>query len=275
MIKDLRHKTGVGINKCKEALEESGGDIDKAVKILREKGLATAAKKEGREAKEGMIVIAEDSHGVAIVEVNAETDFVVKNERFQHFAHEIAQEVLKTSPVNLENFMQQKSSKDHSITIDEMRGSVINAIGENIQISRMKLIPKKSGMSVGCYSHQGGRIVTVVEISGDQNHQDLAKMIAMHVAAAKPDYLKPEDVPAHILDQEKEIAKAQMIGKPAEMVDKIVNGKISKFYDEVCLIKQKYIADESFTIEKLVAKENSSLKVTGFTCWQVGQHAIS
>jgi elongation factor Ts len=275
MIKELRERTGIGMGKCKEALEEAKGDMELAISNLRKAGMASAVKKEGRATNEGLIGTDEHKSTIAIVEVNAETDFVVKNERFKHFLDSIAAEVAATVPASLEAFLQQKYSKDHALTIDQYRATVIQTIGENIQIRRIATYKKAPNKSIGIYSHQGGKIVTLVEITGNDKEEALAKDIAMHVAAAAPEFLSPETVPAETLDHEKEIARGQMKGKPENMMEKIVEGKMKAFYDASCLVCQKYIRDDSLTIAELVnkhAKERgSTLAVTHFERWSVGQ----
>lgn len=274
MIKELRDRTGVGMGKCKEALEEANGDMELAIANLRKSGMATAVKKEGRAANEGMIGIAEAGNTIAIVEVNAETDFVVRNDRFQQFLKAIAHEVAQTKPATLDSFLKQPYSKDASLTIDEYRATQVQAIGENIQIRRLALFTKDHSKSIGVYSHSGGKIVTVVELEGGNQEEGLAKDIAMHVAAASPEYLSPEKVPGHVLEQEKEIAKSQIQGKPANIIEKIVEGKMNSFYDAVCLIRQKFIRDDALTVGDLVAKRSKEsgkpLSLLGFTRWNVG-----
>lgn len=238
MIKELRERTGIGMGKCKEALETAKGDMDLAIENLRKAGLATAVKKEGRATNEGMIVSAENGATVAILEGNAETDFVVRNEKFQQFLNNIAQEAAKTAPASLETFLQQKYSKDPSITIDQYRSTLVQTIGENIQIRRLQLFKRSPEKSIGIYSHMNGKILTLVELSGSNSEAALAKEIAMHTAAAAPEYLSPDKVPAEVLAKEKEIAKTQIQGKPANIVDKIVEGKMNAYYDQVCLVRQ-------------------------------------
>lgn len=275
MIKELRERTGVGMGKCKEALEEAKGDMELAIANLRKAGIASAVKKQGREAKEGQIAIAENDKCIAFVEVNAETDFVVKNDRFQRFITTIAKEAADTQPASVEAFLTQKFSKDKSMSIEEFRAIEVQAIGENIQIKRIRILPKGANKSVGYYSHMGGKIVCAVEISGANGEEALAKEISMHSAAASPEYLSPEQVPSEILTQEKEIAKAQLSGKPAHIMDKIIEGKLNAYYDGVCLTRQKYIKDDSITITDLVqrrAKEiGKPLTLTAFLRWAVGQ----
>lgn len=275
MIKELRDRTGIGMGKCKEALEEANGDMELAISNLRKSGMATAVKKEGRATNEGLIGATETPSHIAIVEVNAETDFVTKNDRFKQFLDTVLHEVAETKPSSLEAFLQQKYSKDKALTIDQYRATIVQTIGENIQIRRLVVIPKTSNKSFGLYSHLGGKIVTMVEISGSGKEGPLAKDVAMHVAAASPEYLSPETVPSNIVEHEKEIAKEQIKGKPANIIDKIVEGKIKAFYDASCLVCQKYIRDDSLSITDLVNKrakeDGASLKVSNFLRWNVGQ----
>lgn len=274
-IKELRTRTGVGMTQCKKALEEAGWDLDQAIKHLRESGLASAVKKEGREAKEGVIATASNSDRVVLVEVNAETDFVVRNDRFQEFQEKIAEEAVHSGVNSLDDFLSQKFSADPSMTIDTYRASIIQAIGENIQIRRMAVFPKKQNQSTAVYSHLGGKLVVFVELEGDDHADELAKDIAMHIAASQPEYLAPEDVPSEVINHEKEIARNQIQGKPANIVEKIVDGKVNAFYDEACLLRQKFIKNDKLTVAQLVeqkAKESGKpIKVSRFVRWNVGE----
>lgn len=275
MIKELRERTGIGMGKCKEALEEAKGDMELAISNLRKAGMASAVKKEGRATNEGLIGADERNSTISLVEVNAETDFVVKNDRFKQFLDAIAAEVAATNPASLEAFLQQKYSKDPALTIDQYRATIVQTIGENIQIRRIATFKKVPNKSIGIYSHQGGKIVTLVEITGSNKDEALAKDIAMHVAAASPEFLSPEKIPAEVINHEKEIARSQMKGKPENMMEKIVEGKMKAFYDISCLVCQKYIRDDSLTVAELVnkhAKERgTALAVTHFERWSVGQ----
>jgi len=275
LIKELRDRTGIGMGKCKEALEQAGGDIELAISNLRKAGMASAVKKEGRETKEGMIGVADNGKTIAIVEVNAETDFVVKNERFKEFLDAISQEAAATAPASLEAFLQQHYSKDRSLTIDQYRATLVQAIGENIQIRRLLILKREPNRSVGVYSHLGGKIVTAVEIVGSDKEEALAKDIAMHTAASAPEYLSPEEVPADVIASEKEIARSQMKDKPAFVVDKIIDGKLAAFYEANCLICQKYIKNDALAIKDLVnsrGKETGKqLSIPRFIRWNVGQ----
>lgn len=275
MIKELRERTGVGMAKCKEILDQTQGDVELAIETLRKAGMASAVKKAGRETKEGQIAFAESPQAVALVEVNAETDFVVKNEKFQEFLKNVAAEAAATLPASLEAFLSQSYSKEPSLTIDQLRATMVQAIGENIQIKRVQIFKKDPAKSFGVYSHLGGKIVTLVELQGSSGQEDLAKDIAMHVAAASPDYLAPEQVPQEIISQEKEIAKSQMQGKPENIIEKILAGKIEAFFDQVCLSRQKFIRDDSVSITELVGKRAAQagkpLKLVSFLRWNVGQ----
>jgi elongation factor Ts len=275
LVKELRDRTGIGMGKCKEALEEAGGNIDLAIENLRKAGMASAVKKEGRETKEGTIKTAEKGGKIAVVEVNAETDFVVKNESFQKFAQGLAEEVCQTTPANVADFLKQKYSKESKHTIDEYRASIVQSLGENIQIKRLELFTKKSNASLAIYSHQGGKLVTLVEITGSSGEEDLARDIAMHVAAEAPEYLTHEEIPERVIEHEKEIARAQIKNKPANIVEKILEGKLRAYYDQVCLINQKFVKNPEVTIAELVAKRSKEigkdLKVSYFLRWRVGE----
>ncbi len=225
MIKELRDRTGVGMGKCKEALEEAKGDMELAITNLRKAGIASAVKKEGRATNEGLIASAETDAIVSLVEINAETDFVVKNDRFQEFLRNIAEEVAKTAPASLEAFLGQKYSKDSQLTIDQYRATIIQTIGENIVIRRILTLPKKANASLGVYSHQGGKLLTVVEIEGSNGEAPFAKELAMHVAAAAPEFLSPEKVPAETLKQEEEITRSQIKGNLITLLQRSWKGK--------------------------------------------------
>jgi len=274
MVKDLRERTGVGMSKCKEALDKAGGDMESAIDILRKAGMASAVKKEGRETNEGSIGTAEGKTVYALVEVNAETDFVVKSDKFKQFLKDLAEEVAETRPASVEEFLKQTYSKDKSITIDQYRSLVIQSLGENIQLRRIKTIPKSKDASIGIYSHMVGKIVAAVILTGGAGQEALARDIAMHIAAEAPEYLRPEDVPQDVKAREEDIARGQVQGKPANVVEKIVEGKIKAFYDLVCLNFQKYVKDNTITISALVEKEgkrlNKPLAVQSFVRWKVG-----
>lgn len=275
MVKELRARTGVGMGKCKEALDQAAGDIELAISNLRKAGIASAVKKEGRDTKEGLIAVAESAKAVAVIEVNAETDFVVKNDLFQRFINDLAKEAAETQPTSVEAFLSQKFSKDPAHSIDEHRAITVQSIGENIKVQRLSIYPKSPSLSIGSYSHMGGKIVTLVEIEGAGGEEALAREIAMHIAAEAPTYVDASEIPSEIKAHEEEIAKAQVKGKPENVISKIVEGKLNAFYDQVCLSRQKFVKDHTITIAQLVAakaKETSKpLKIKGFIRWQVGE----
>ncbi len=275
MIKELRERTGVGVSKCKEALEKTHGNIDQAIEDLRKAGMASAVKKAERETKEGQIGFADKGSTIGIAEINAETDFVVRNDRFQEFVKNIAEEVATTEPKSLEAFLQQKYSKDPNLTIDQYRATIVQVIGENIQIKRVLTLKKSPKSTIGLYSHMGGKIVTAVELDGAEGEEDLARGIAMHVAATGPEFLNPSQVPSSIIDQEREIAKTQLKGKPENIMEKILSGKLEAYYDQVCLVRQKYIRDDSKTVDGVVQERAKAigkpLQVKNYIRWNVGQ----
>lgn len=274
-IKQLRELTGVGMGKCKVALEEAAGDLEKAIENLRKAGMASAVKKEGREANEGLIGIGESDAAVAVVEVNSETDFVAQNDKFKKFLKDLGDEAANLQPRSLEAFLSEKSKHDPSITIDEYRALTIQSLGENIQIKRVQVLPKGNDISVGVYSHMGGKIVTAIVLTGGAGNEALARDIAMHVAAESPEYLSPGDVPEEIKEREKDIARSQVKGKPENIIDKIIEGKVKAFYDQFCLLNQKYIKDNSMTVTELLAKESKeagkTLGIHSFLRWQIGE----
>ncbi|HPE84836.1 MAG TPA: translation elongation factor Ts [Chlamydiales bacterium] len=275
MVKTLRERTGVGMSKCKQALDEANGDMEKAIENLRKAGMATAVKKEGREANEGLIGYAETDDTIALLELNAETDFVVQNEKFQNFLKNLCDDLVKTKPSNLEVLAGQAYGDKPGISVEEARAELVLSLGENIKIKRFELIAKENGHSYGVYSHMGGRILTLVEIGGDSDQQQLAKDIAMHIAADAPEFLNPDAIPADVLNREIEIAKSQIGDKPDYVLDKILDGKMNSFYEQSCLTKQKFVKDPSMTIEKLVEevgkKTSQPLQIVRFLRWQIGQ----
>lgn len=274
MVKTLRERTGVGMSKCKEALDESAGDMEKAIEYLRKKGMATAVKKGGREANEGLVGSCENDEAVVLLELNAETDFVVQNEKFKNFLDVLCKEALKSNPNDVESFMKQPLSGRPGISIEEARAELVLSLGENILVKRLEVIKKQAGSSYGVYSHMGGKIVVMIELGGDTDQGPLAKDIAMHTAAEAPEYLRPADVPEDIVAREKDIAKTQIGKKPENVIDKILEGKMKSFYEQTCLVCQKFVKDQSITVEKLLeeasSKTSQPLTITRFARWQVG-----
>ena len=274
MVKELRERTGVGMGKCKEALDVASGDMEKAIEFLRKAGMASAVKKEGRETNEGLIAAGEGREAIALVEVNAETDFVTQNEKFKTFLRELAQEAAESRASTLEALLKSSYRKDTSITWDQHRALVIQSLGENIQVRRLLMILKTHDTSIGLYSHMGGKIVTAVVLTGGQGQEALARDIAMHIAAEAPEYLRAEQIPHEIRSKEEEIARSQVQGKPEDITNKIVQGKYKAFCDEVCLLGQKYVKDNTLSVAGLLEKESKRLgkeiTVAAFYRWKVG-----
>ncbi len=277
LVMALRHATGIGIGKCKEALQESDGDIELAVKNLRKAGLASAVKKEGRETKEGACIIAENDQLLAVIEANAETDFVVSNKLFQEFGKNVAEAALKKRPKSVDELLATPCLHDPSMTVDNYRAITIQTLGENIQIKRLALFDKGTTHSVASYSHMGGKIVVVVELTGSSGEESLARDIAMHIAAESPEYVDIKDVPEEIKKREAEIAESQVKGRPANMIEKIVEGKVRAYYDQVCLLRQKYIRNSELTVTALLEKRSKEigkpLTVERFIRWTVGEQS--
>ena len=247
----LRQRTGVGMMDCKNALSEANGDMEKAIEILREKGIAKAAKKAGRVAAEGLVVAkVKDDVGV-VVEVNSETDFVAKNSDFVDFVNAVADTILEKNPKNLEELKSLEISNG-DLTVEKALQEKILSIGENIQIRRFV---RMEG-SLSTYVHGGGTIGVMIkfntDLGGKPEFNEYAKNVAMQVAAVSPQYLNADQVPAEVLDKEKEILKQQVInsGKPDNIAARIVEGKINKFYKEVCLLDQQYVKDSNLTISQ-------------------------
>ena len=269
-VMSLREKTGAGLIDCKRALAESNGDMDEAVSILRKKGVATAAKKSGRSASEGVIAqsISSDRSKGILVEVNCETDFVAKNEDFVAFSTSIAGELLENPGIDLE----------------EKRTEQVAKIGENIQISRSEILSPSGAGLVESYVHTGAKVAVLLSVSSDSsdvagNDQvvSMAKDICMHIAATSPVCVSREEVPSDLVEKEREIANAQAVGKPAQAIEKIVTGKLEKYYSGVCLLEQPFVKNPDQSIQQYVdevGKEvNSPLRVEIFLRFQVGEKA--
>ena len=276
-IKELRDLTGVGVSKCRDALEQAHGDLELAASILRKMGVDSGAKKADRETKEGVVAHKENDSIVAFAEVNAETDFVAKNEKFLDFCHKIAEEVALSKPASVAEFLSKAYSKDSSLTVDQLRNLLIQTIGENIVISRMGFWKRSPGHAIGIYSHMGGKILALVELSGTTD-ATLAREIAMHVAAHAPAYLGPNDIPQDVIEEKKAIARSQVADKPAHVMDKIIEGKLRAFFEENCLLKQRFVREEhDMTIEELLKhrgkQSGHDIQVVRFLRWAVGQGA--
>lgn len=207
-IKILRERTGVGLTKCKEALSQCQGDVEEAIVYLRKLGLASSSKKEHRETKEGVVIAETDGHGIAVIEVNVETDFVANNEHFRAFAQSLAHDVLKHQVTSVEQLQQLPSSQEPSLTIEEQRAVVMQMLGENIRINRVSYLPLSADQVSGIYSHGNGKSVAVTILNGPANAATLAKDIALQVVASSPEYLDPSAVPNEILEKEKDVVRS-------------------------------------------------------------------
>lgn len=256
LVKELRDRTGAGMGDCKKALEATGGDLDKAAEKLRIDGMAKADKKGARTAAEGIIAVASNDSAVALVEVNCETDFVAKGDDFKALAETAAKLALAHRPATLEALL---ALKDGDKTLEEKRREFVAKGGENTTIRRFEVV-ENAGGALATYLH-GTRIGVVVALSaGDA---ELAKDIAMHVAASSPRYLDPASVPADIIDAERKIIEAQSaeqaVGKPAEIVAKMLEGKVRKFLAEITLVGQPFVKDPDQTVEKLLKSKNAGV----------------
>ena len=267
MVKDLRERTGAGMMECKKALVECDGDIDAAIEHMRKTGLAKADKKAGRTAAEGLIVIkpSADNKNAAIVEVNCETDFVAKGDDFKDFCDEVAQLVLENAPVDMDALLATNMAGGDSIA-DTLK-AMIAKIGENMNVRRFKLISSENGQ-LASYSH-GSRIGVVVDLEGGD--ADLGRDLAMHIAASKPQAVSADDVDPTIIEKEKEIftAQAKESGKPAEIIEKMIGGRINKFLKEITLLGQPFVKDPDTTVEKLL--KDAGAKVAAFERFEVGE----
>lgn len=273
MIKELRQLTGVGMAKCKEALEQAGGDVKLAVENLRKSGIAGAIKKEGRETKEGIICTVESGNELTLFELSAETDFVVSNEHFQTFAKNLVQQIAHEHPADLAALLASPYKAEAGVTVDEKRALIVQSIGENIQPKRFEILNKASDATFGVYSHMGGRIVTMVVLEGSNDEKALANDLAMHVCASSPEYLDPSKIPSEVVEKEKEIARSQVQNKPANMIESIVEGKYKAYCKEACFLQQAYLKDAKQSVEQIVearSKEiGKKLQVTSYVRWSV------
>lgn len=260
MVKNLREKTGAGMMDCKKALEDAGGSLDGAVEALRKSGILKAERKSGRATKEGLIFTCVDGKCGAFVEIVCETDFVARNEKFKAYGAALARQVA-TTLVGQDGDVTAAVAEAEKAAMVEL----VAVIGENMQIRRVVRWQTADG-ALASYVHMGGKITVLIEAAGEST-PTLLNDICMHVAAFSPQYVGPESVPAAVLAKEKEIAAAQVTGKPANIMDKIVIGKIAKWYAELCLMQQPWLRDD----KSCLAKVAPGLKVRRFVRWQVGE----
>lgn len=267
MVKELREMTGVGMMDAKKALVEVEGDMGKAVDLLREKGMAKAAKKNDRIAAEGLASVAVKGNTAAIVEVNSETDFVSKNEMFQDLVKEIAELVAENKPADMEAAMKIKTDKG---TIESDLIEATQVIGEKISFRRFEVVEKDDNAAFGGYLHMGGRIAVLTVLDGTTD-ETVARDVAMHVAAINPRYVNESQIPEAELEHEKTVLTEQALneGKPANIVEKMVEGRLKKFKAEIALVDQPFVKDPDMTVEKYVASKGATVKT--FVRFEVGE----
>ena len=267
LVKELRERTGAGMMDCKKALTQTDGNIEAAIDYLRENGIAKAAKKADRIAAEGLAYIEVKGNKAVILEINSETDFVAKNEKFVALVKNVAEAILAAEPATLEEALQVEAQGG---TVEAVINEGIATIGEKLSLRRFEVVTKTDADAFGAYSHMGGRIgvLTLVEGSTDE---EAAKDVAMHIAALAPKYLDESEVPADVLEHEKKVLTEQALneGKPANIVEKMIVGRINKFLEEITVVKQKFVKDDSFTVEKFVASKGG--KLAKFVRYEVGE----
>ena len=269
-VKELRERTGAGMMDCKKVLTETDGDEEKAIELLRERGLSKAAKKSGRIASEGLAAayISEDGKIGVAVEVNAETDFVAKNEEFKSFVADVAKQIAINNPATVEDLLAEESISEAGKTVQEVLTNKIATIGENMSIRRFVRFESENG-KVTKYIHGEGKIAVLVDM--ENASEEVAKDVCMQVAAAKPEYLDRESVPAERTEKEMEILKAQAMneGKPADIAEKMVQGRIGKFYGEICLVEQPFVKNPDVKVGKMV--EEKGAKIVRFARIEKGE----
>jgi elongation factor Ts len=281
MVKELRDRTGAGMMECKKALNETNGDLDKAIETLRERGLAAAAKKAGRVASEGLVetFVNEDKKSGAIVEVNCETDFVSANEEFSSLSKNLAKQASATTAKTVEEFIEEKYIADNNLTIKDALTALIARLGENMAVRRFQKFSIEKGV-VHSYIHGGGRIGVLVEIACEKESEvilNVAKDIAMQAAAANPLFLSRDQVDNETLSKEREIYKVQAMneGKPENIAEKMVQGRIQKYYKENCLLEQVWIRNADYTITKYLQEKSKEvgapITVTRFVRFEKGE----
>ena len=268
LVKELREKTGAGMMDCKKVLTETDGDLEKAAELLREKGITKAAKKSGRVAAEGMVeaYISEDEKVGAIVEVNSETDFVAKNEEFRTFVMDVAKQIVKNNPESVEALLAEPAMFEEGKTVNEALIGKIATIGENISIRRFARFETTDGL-IEKYIHGDGKIAVLVNMTSGT--KELAKDVCMQIAAARPEFIDRDQVPAERVEKEKEILKIQSMneGKPEAIAEKIVLGRINKFYQEICLVDQEFVKDPSKKVSDILKDS----KVLEFARFETGE----
>ena len=260
LVKELREKTGAGMMDCKKVLTETDGDMEKAMELLRERGIAKAAKKSGRVAAEGLVeaYIAENGKVGAVVEVNSETDFVAKNEEFKTFVMNVAKQIVDKNPADVESLLASPAEFEEGKTVQEALVGKIATIGENLSIRRF--VRFESEGLVAKYIHGDGKIAVLVNMA--KGTEEVAKDICMQIAAARPEFVRREEVPAERVQKEMEILKIQTMneGKPEAIAEKIVQGRIGKFYGEICLVDQAFVKNPDIKVKDLLNQNNAEIK---------------
>lgn len=269
LVKELREKTGAGMMDCKKVLTETDGDMEKAIELLRERGIAKAAKKSGRVAAEGLVeaYISEDGKVGAIVEVNSETDFVAKNEEFKTFVMNVAKQVVEKNPKDVEELLNQEATFEAGKTVNEALVGKIATIGENLSIRRFARFESKGLLE--SYIHGDGKIAVLINMA--KGDKEVAKDLCMQIAAARPEYLNEQSVPAERVEKEKEILKVQTMneGKPEAIAEKIVQGRIRKFFEEICLVDQVFVKDSNMKVSELLKQKDA--EVVEFARFEKGE----
>ena len=266
MVKELRDLTNAGLSDCKKALEATNGNKEEAINWLREKGIAKAAKKSDRIAAEGIAAILVKGNDAAIIEVNSETDFVAKNDTFKALVNEILETLINSNAKTMEEALELKTSEG---TINDLIISKTATIGEKLSFRRFERITKKDNETFGSYIHMGGRIAVLTVVSDVK--EEVAKDISMHAAAMKPLYVTKEEVPAEEIEKERVVLKEQAMneGKPAEIAEKMVEGRIRKYYEEICLEEQAFVKEPSMSVGKYASQNGG--KIVSMTRFEVGE----
>jgi len=271
-VKKLRGMTGAGMMDCKKALSESDGNIDAAVDLLRKKGLSAAARKAGRVAAEGIVAAVAKGNTGVVVEVNSETDFVSKNEQFRSFIKELCELILREEPADIEVLNSLDFGDGH--TVEQALSQLISTIGENMNIRRFERVSIEHGI-VSAYVHGEGKIGVLVGLKGepDDTLSELARSIAMHVAAVNPQYIRREEVSADVVERERKVLseRAAASGKPEQIIEKIVSGQLNKFYSDICLLEQDFVINTDQTVAQAVAAVQADADVMSMSRFQLGE----
>jgi elongation factor Ts len=284
MVKTLRERTGAGMMECKKALEEAGGDIEKGIEVLRKRGVASAAKKSGRSARQGLIAVAlsPDRSAGAVIEFNCESDFVARTDDFQNLVNTLAGQALAAAQgTTRDQLLEQPFAGDASVTVAQAITAQIAKVGENMQLPRFERV---EGGVLGSYIHPGAQLGVLVQATGasaalasNEELEELIRDVAMQVAAADPQFISRDQVTPEVLEKEKEIqrARAKAEGKPDAVIEKMIQGRMSKYFEEVCLLEQPFIKDNSVTVSQLLADKSKKLgetiQISRFVRFKVGE----